>query len=72
VYHFENGACVQTLEVKNLVNEKAPALPQESTAPVAEVSADAARYFSRLRDRHAEAAAAKPSPAYSLLRRIAP
>jgi len=72
VYRFENGSCAQTLEVKDLVNERAPALPQESDAPVSEVSADAARYFSRLRDRHAEAAASKSSPAYSLLRKSAP
>jgi transposase InsO family protein len=70
VFRFEKGVCVQTLEVRDLVNEKAPALPQESDAPVATVSEDAARYFSRLRDRHAEDASMKPSPAYSLLRNV--
>jgi hypothetical protein len=70
VYRFEKGVCLQTLEVKEMVNERAPALPQESDAPAIKVSEDAARYFTRLRDKHAEAAAAKPSPAYSRLRSV--
>jgi len=68
VYRFEKGTLVQTLEVKDLVNSKAPALPQESQAPVAQVSQDAANYFSGLRSQHIKEACDQPSPAYSLLR----
>lgn len=70
VYRFEKGVCLQTLEVKEMVNERAPVLPQESDAPAIKVSEDAARYFSCLRDKHAADAAAKTTPAYSLLRSV--
>jgi putative transposase len=70
VYRFENGTCIQTLEVKKLVNTRAPTVPQESRTPVSQVSEDASRYFSRLRERQQEAATTTPSPAYSQLRKV--
>jgi putative transposase len=72
VYRFENGTCVQTLEVTKLVNTCAPTVPQESSAPVSQVSENASRYFSRLRERQQEVASAMPSPAYSQLRNVTP
>lgn len=54
VYRFENGTLIETLELRTLVNEKAPHLPEEKSHLPEKISAESAQYFSRLREKQKE------------------
>ncbi|MDA3950051.1 MAG: helix-turn-helix domain-containing protein [Spirochaeta sp.] len=54
VWRFENGRKVETLGLKKLVNPAVEKLPVERQAAERKVSAEAAGYFTSLRERQAE------------------
>lgn len=54
VWRFEDGQKVETLGLKKLVNQTVEKLPAEGQTAQRKVSADAANYFTSLRQRQAE------------------
>ncbi len=54
VWRFENGKKVETLGLKKLVNLAVEKLPEERQAAERKISAEAANYFTSLRQRQAE------------------
>ncbi|MDP2843148.1 MAG: Mu transposase C-terminal domain-containing protein, partial [Acetobacterium sp.] len=68
VYLFENGKQRETLKVRTMINEKAPHVPEEKVHKPEEISAESARYFTRLRERQEEAKKIVRSPDYTKLR----
>lgn len=68
VYIFENGNQLETLKVRTLTNEMAPHVPEEKPHKPEEISAESARYFTRLRERHEEAKKISSSLDYTKLK----
>ena len=68
VYIFENGKQLETLNVRSMINEKAPHVPEEKAHKPEEISAESTRYFARLRERQEEAKKISSLPDYTKLR----
>ncbi len=54
VWRYEGEVCVETLAVHTLANPVAARLPEERDTPAVEVSQNAARYFTELRERQTQ------------------
>jgi hypothetical protein len=69
VWRFENGRQVETLRLKKLVKEAVEILPEERQAATRTVSAEAAHYFSSLRQKQQELASERYTTKYHKLKR---
>ena len=68
VWRFENGKKVETLGLKKLVNPAVEKLPEERKDTERKVSAEAANYFTSLRQKQAELARRDTAVDYHRLR----
>ena len=67
VWRYEADSCVETLAVHTLNNPVADRIAEEQDTPTVQVSQNAARYFTELRERQAQLRAAETAPRYSTL-----
>jgi len=69
VWRFEQGAAVETLGVRKLVNSRSRTIAEERQDTPQKVSREASRYFQSLRERQAALSASGQSAQYSKLKK---